>query len=220
VKKSRVCGRELRVGGTGVEGGELSGPSRRDVIKAAIVAPLAFVPFTSEDGARAALHALAALEDQAQGTPYKPKYFKSDEWKEVRILVDLIIPRDERSGSATEAGVPEFMDWICNEYPSYSWVREALRWLDGFAYDTHSQAFARLLDKHRRELLDQIAWPAKATAELREGVNHFNRLRDFTASGFFSSQMGVKDLQYIGNVALPEWPGCPKPALDHLGVSY
>jgi gluconate 2-dehydrogenase gamma chain len=194
--------------------------SLRDLIKAAAVVPLALAPFSSADGARAALHALAALEDQAQGTPYKPKYFKPDEWKAVRVLVDLIIPRDERSGSATEAGVPEFMDWICNEYPSYSWMREALRWLDGFAYDTHSRAFARLPDAHRRELLDQIAWPAKAKPELREGVNHFNRLRDFTASGFFSSQMGVKDLQYIGNVALPEWRGCPKPALDHLGVSY
>jgi gluconate 2-dehydrogenase gamma chain len=220
VKQTRDESRESRAGGMGVGGLELPALSRRDLLRAAAVAPLAFVPFTSADGARAALHALAALEDQAQGAPYKPKYFKPDEWKEVRVLVDLIIPRDERSGSATEAGVPEFMDWICNEYPSYSWVREALRWLDGFAYDTHSQAFARLPDKHRRELLDQIAWPAKARPDLREGVNHFNRLRDFTASGFFSSRMGVKDLQYIGNVALPEWPGCPKPALDHLDVSY
>ena len=194
--------------------------SRRDVLKAAVVAPLVLSPFTHVDGARAALHALTAIEGRGQGAPYVPRYFTPDEWKQVRILVDLIIPRDERSGSATEAGVPEFMDWICKEYPSYSWARDALRWLDGFAYDTHSKAFAHLADSHRRELLDQIAWPAKAKPELRNGVNYFNRLRDFTASGFFSSQMGVKDLQYMGNVARPEWPGCPKPALDHLGVNY
>jgi gluconate 2-dehydrogenase gamma chain len=193
---------------------------RREVVKAAMVAPLAFMPFSSDDGAKAALHALTTLQGQAQGVPYKPRYFKADEWKEVRLLVDMIIPRDERSGSATEAGVPEFMDWICNEYPSYSWMRDGLRWLDGFAYDTHSKAFANLTDGHRRELLDQIAWPAKAAPALHEGVNYFNRIRDFTASGFFSSQMGVKDLQYIGNAALPVWPGCPQPALDHLGVSY
>ena len=193
---------------------------RRTVVKAAALAPLAMVPFSTTDGASAALHALTALEAHGQGTPYKPKYFKPDEWKQVRLLVDLIIPRDERSGSATEAGVPEFMDWICNEYPSYSWMREALRWLDGFTYGMHHGAFANATDKQRRELLDQIAWPAKTRPELREGAAHFTRLRDFTASGFFSSQMGVKDLQYIGNVARPEWPGCPKPALDHLGVSY
>jgi hypothetical protein len=196
--------------------------TRRDVLRAAAIAPLAFTPFSTADGAKAALHAMTALEQQAQGAaPYRPKYFKPDEWKEVRILVDLIIPRDAHSGSATDAGVPEFMDWLCNDNPaSYTWMRDALRWLDGFAYDSFHQAFAKCTDAQRRELLDQIAWPRKAKRELAEGVNHFNRLRDFTASGFFSSQMGVKDLQYMGNVAIPEWKGCPKPVLDKLGVSY
>ena len=196
------------------------GVSRRELLKAAAVAPLAFTTFSHADALRAAEHALAALEGRSQGAPYKPKYFSSDEWKELRLLVDLIIPRDERSGSATDAGVPEFMDWICNEYPSYSWTREALRWLDGFAYDSFHKAFANCTDAQRRQLLDQVAWPRKAKRELAEGVNHFNRLRDFTASGFWSSRMGVKDLQYIGNVAVPEWKGCPPPALNHLGVSY
>jgi gluconate 2-dehydrogenase gamma chain len=194
--------------------------SRRDMLKVAAMAPFAFAQFSEHDGARAALHALASIDDQAQGTPYVPRYFHADEWKELRILVDLIIPRDERSGSATDAGVPEFMDWICNEYPSYSWAREGLRWLDGFAYDAHGKAFANCTDAQRRGLLDQVAWPRKAAPEVAEGVAHFNRLRDFTASGFFSSKMGVKDLQYMGNVARPEWNGCPKPALDKLGVRY
>jgi gluconate 2-dehydrogenase gamma chain len=195
---------------------------RRDVLKAAAAVPLAFTPFSSADGAKAALHVMMALEQQAQGAaPYRPKYFKPDEWKQVRVLVDLIIPRDAHSGSATDAGVPQFMDWLCNDNPaSHTWMREALRWVDGFAYDSFHKAFAKCTDAQRRELLDQIAWPKKARRELAEGANHFNRLRDFTASGFFSSQMGVKDLQYMGNVAIPEWRGCPKPVLDKLGVSY
>ncbi len=194
--------------------------SRRDLLKTAAFASAAFIPFTSTDGARAALHAMVALESEQKGAPYVPKYFKPDEWKELRILVDLIIPKDARSGSATDAGVPEFMDWIANEYPSYSWSRDALRWIDGFAYTSFDKSFVKCTDKQRRELLDQIAWPKKAKKELAEGVGHFNRLRDFTASGFFSSQMGVKDLEYIGNVARPEWPGCPPKALKHLNVSY
>jgi len=194
---------------------------RRDLLRAAASAPLAFIPFTSAEGAKAALHALTALEGQAQGTPYRPKYFTGDEWKQVRTLVDLIIPRDERSGSATDAGVPEFMDWLCSDNPSsYAWMREALRWLDGFAFDSFHKAFGRCSGAQQRELLDQIAWPKKAKRELTEGANHFTRLRDFTASGFFSSQMGVKDLQYMGNVAILEWKGCPKPVLEKLGVSY
>lgn len=195
--------------------------TRRDLLRAAAVAPLAFTPFSTADGAKAALHALAALESQAQGAPYRPKYFKPDEWRELRILVDLIIPRDERSGSATDAGVPEFMDWLCADNPSnYQWMRDALRWLDGFAYTSAHKAFAQCTDAQRRELLDQIAWPRKARREVQEGVTFFNRLRDFTASGFFSSKLGVKDLQYQGNDLVPEWKGCPKPVLDKLGVRY
>jgi gluconate 2-dehydrogenase gamma chain len=195
--------------------------SRRDVVKAAMVAPFAFIPFGEADGARAAAHAMDALQGQAAGAAYSPKFFHADEWRQVRILVDLIIPKDERSGSATDAGVPEFMDYICVEYPNYqSWVRDGLRWLDALAYDTHHKDFAHCTDAERRAMLDQIAWPAKAKPEMSAGVQFFNRMRDFTASGFWSSQMGVKDIGYMGNTALAEWHGCPKPALDHLGVKY
>jgi gluconate 2-dehydrogenase gamma chain len=194
--------------------------TRRDILKAAAVAPLAFVPMSNVDAMKASLHATAALENAGLGATYVPKFFKQDEWQALRIVVDLIIPRDDRSGSATEAGVPEFMDWICVEYPSYQNTREALRWIDGFAYNSFAKSFAKCSVVQRKQLLDQIAWPTKAKKELAEGVSHFNRLRDFTASGFFSSQMGVKDLQYMGNVALPVWPGCPPAAMQHLGVDH
>jgi hypothetical protein len=224
--KTEDGGSTMEDGKSKMEGGRSTtedrrGVSRREVLKAALVAPLAFVPFTDADAARAAQHAAAVLHAQAHGTPYVPKFFHADEWKQVRILVDLIIPRDERSGSATDAGVPEFMDFICVAYPDHQpWMRDGLRWLDALAYDSHHKDFAHCSDAERRAMLDQVAWPAKATPEMHEGVQFFNRIRDFTASGFFSSAMGVKDIGYIGNVAVPEWHGCPKPALDHLGVSY
>jgi hypothetical protein len=97
-------------------------------------------------------------------------------------------------------------------------MRDALRWFDAFAYNTFHKSFNKCTDAERRQLFDQVAWPAKAKPEVREGVNFFNRLRDFTASGFFSSQMGVKDIGYQGNVAIPVWNGCPPAALKHLGV--
>ena len=195
--------------------------SRRDVVKAAVLAPLAFIPFAEADGARAAAHAMDALQGAQAGAAYAPKFFHADEWRQVRVLVDLIIPKDDRSGSATDAGVPEFMDFICTEYPNYqTWVRDGLRWLDALAYDTYHRNFVHCTDAERRAMLDQIAWPAKAKPEMRAGVQFFNQMRDFTASGFWSSQMGVKDIGYMGNTAVAEWHGCPKPALDHLGVKY
>lgn len=209
-------------GGRSVEGGHrvAAGPTRRDALKAAIgAAAVAALPITPADAERAMRHVEAALEQQRQGAPYRPKYFQPDEWRQIHIMVDLIIPKDDRSGSATEAGVPQYMDFFCTEYASsYAWMRDALRWFDGFSYRSFGRSFLKITDAERRQLFDQVAWPATAKPELREGVNFFNRLRDFTASGFFSSRMGVQDLGYIGNVAMPAWNGCPPAALKHLGV--
>jgi gluconate 2-dehydrogenase gamma chain len=197
--------------------------TRRDVLKAAAAAlPLSFLPVSPADAERASEFAAEALEQsQRTGAPYAPKFYKADEWKALRVLVDLIIPKDAKSGSATDAGVPEYMDWLANDNPpSYQWSRDALRWIDGFAYNAFGHNFVKCTVAQRHELLDQIAWPKKAKPAVAEGVTFFNRMRDFTASGFYSSRMGVADIGYIGNVARPEWHGCPKPALDHLGMSY
>ncbi len=192
---------------------------RRDVVKAAVAAaPLAMLPITPAEAENAAIYVEAALQGAAQGAVYKPKWFQPDEWAEIKVMVDLIIPRDAKSGSATDAGVPQYMDFFCSEYPSYAWVRDALRWFDGFAYNSYQKSFVKCTDAERRAMLDQVAWPAMAAPAVRDGVNHFNRLRDFTASGFFSSRMGVRDIGYIGNVARPTWDGCPPAALKHLGV--
>jgi hypothetical protein len=142
----------------------------------------------------------------------------------VRVLVDYIIPRDERSGSATDAKVPEFMDFLLADSEASPASRVAMRgglaWLDEESRRRFNKAFVDSSDAQRRQVLDDIAWPAKARPEMSHGVAFFNHFRDLTASGFFSSAMGWKDLQYLGNVAIPEWKGCPPEALAKLGVSY
>ncbi len=202
-----------------VQGSGGAPPTRRDALKlGALAAAAAALPITPAEAENAALYVEAALQGAAQGAVYKPKWFHPDEWAQIKVMVDLIIPRDAKSGSATDAGVPQYMDFFCSEYPSYVWVRDALRWFDGFAYNSYKKSFVKCTNAERRAMLDQVAWPAKAAPAVRDGVNHFNRLRDFTASGFFSSQMGVRDIGYIGNVARPTWNGCPPAALKHLGV--
>ena len=54
---------------------------------------------------------------------------------------------------------------------------------------------------------------------MSQGVAFFNRFRDLTASGFFSSEMGWKDVRFVGNVFNPGWNGCPPEAMTKLGVS-
>jgi hypothetical protein len=196
--------------------------TRRDVLKFLAAAPFAEFAVGALDFERAATFAREALADLAErGQQYRPKYFTAEDWRTIRLLADMVIPRDARSGSATDAGVPEFMDFIVGENPRMrQWMREGLAWLDVECERRFNVPFRGCSVAQRRAVLDDIAWPAKAPATMQAGVRFFSRFRDFTASGFWSSKIGVQDLQYMGNTALAEWKGCPPAALRKLGVRY
>src|SRR5216110_69774 len=171
---------------------------RRDAVRTLAVAPLAAAfRWTPESVREASARAREAL---ARGDTYEPKAFTAHEWETVRVLVDLIIPKDERSGSATEAGVPEFMDFMLGDDPDLQTpVRGGLAWLDHECDDRYGKTFVTCTDADRTALLNDIACPKKAKPEHSAGVAFFNSFRDFTASGFFSSRVGTQDLRYIGN---------------------
>ncbi|HEY5218885.1 MAG TPA: gluconate 2-dehydrogenase subunit 3 family protein, partial [Gemmatimonadaceae bacterium] len=150
-----------------------------------------------------------------------PLFFTAHEWRTVRMLVDYIIPRDDRSGSATEARVPEFMDFIMRDKPDMQiWMRGGLAWLDLGCERRFGATFVAATLPQRSEMLDAIAYPAKAASAMRPGVAFFNRFRDLTASGFYTTRMGIDDVQYMGNRMRTGWDGCPDAALRKLGVSY
>ena len=191
--------------------------NRRDALQALAGIPLLAAGLTPAGVARAAGAARTAL---AAGD-FTPAFFTPHEYATVRMLAELVIPRDGRSGGALDAGVPEFMDFILNENEGMRTAfRGGLAWLDTEAQERFGHEFIDLADAGRRAILDDIAWPKTARPEMSQGVAFFNRFRDLTASGFFSSEMGVKDLQYQGNQFVMEWQGCPPEALKKLGVSY
>jgi hypothetical protein len=196
--------------------------SRRDALGIiGLIPAVALFEWKPAAAERAAVAAQKALSEVAQGKAYVPKNFTAHEWRTVRMLVDYIIPRDKRSGSATDAGVPEFMDFMIGERTDMQVpLKGGLAWLDTECRERNGVAFVGATDAQRRAILDDIAWPKKARPEMSQGVAFFNSFRDFTAGGFFSSKMGVADVQYIGNTAIAEWKGCPKAATDKLGVSY
>ena len=199
--------------------------NRRDAVKMLGLVPLAGVlEWSGADVERAARFVHALGEEPTR--QFAPKFFTQVEYRTVRVLVDYIIPRDARSGSATDAKVPEFMDFMYSDpqqntsEATKTAVRTGLAWLDAESTKRFAKSFVDATDAERRQILDDIAWPAKARPEMSAGVTFFNRMRDMTASGFFSSAIGWKDLQYLGNVAVAEWNGCPPPALRKLDVSY
>jgi hypothetical protein len=175
----------------------------------------------TEAEAQQAHHQAKAAEATAQktATPFRPKFFTRHEYATVLVLVDLIIPKDERSGSATDAGVPQFMDFMMTDQPSrQTAMRGGLAWLDRECVTRFDKDFLTSAAAQRAQVLDDISWPHKAKPEHAHGVAFFNSFRDLTASGFFTSKMGIADLQYMGNGYVPEWTGCPANVLKKLGL--
>ena len=194
---------------------------RRTVLQMLTSAPAAALfTWTGAEAASAARMGRDALQAASQaGAPFRPAFFTAHEWETVRVLVDLIIPRDLRSGSATEAGVPEFMDFILADQPGrQDAMRGGLAWLDLHCNRRFDKSFVGCTDTERRQALDDIAWPARARPEHSHGVRFFATFRDLTASGFWTSKMGIEDLGYQGNVYLSGWDGCPPDVLKRLGV--
>ena len=196
--------------------------NRRTMLRLLAAAPAAAgFAWTEAEAQQAHTHAQAAQTAATRsGVAFKPKFFTGHEWATVRMLVDIILPRDERSGSATEAGVPEFMDFMMNDQPGrQTAMRGGLAWLDRECVSRYDKMFVDCTSADRTKVLDEIAWPQKAAAGLSHGVAFFNAFRDLTASGFWTSRMGIKDLDYQGNVFVPEWKGCPDDIVKKLGVS-
>jgi len=149
-----------------------------------------------------------------------PKFFTALEWRTVAVLADIVIPRDATSGSATDAGVPQFMDFVMNEYPNnQARMRDGLGWINAESRTRFGVPFPDATAPDRLLIVDDLAWPAKAKPQHAAGVRFFSAFRDLTASGFFTSRIGVKDIGFKGNVPQAAWTGCPSSAENHLKVS-
>lgn len=148
------------------------------------------------------------------------KFFDEHEMKTISILADIIIPKDETSGSATDAGVPDFIEFIVKDMPQHQVpMRGGLKWLDLQMMRKYDKPFSDCTSEQQIEMIDQIAYPDQAKPEVQQGVAFFNKMRDLTACGFFTSKIGIADLGYAGNQP-NKWDGVPQEVLDQYGVEY
>jgi hypothetical protein len=189
------------------------GISRRDVLRTLAVsaaggAVLQVIP------AQAAEYAHQAVQ-KAKSAPsgkYTPKYFTPHQYETLSSLCDSIIPKDDKSAGALEAGAPEFIDLLTSENDQYQLkLGGGLYWLDGFCTDRYTGPYLSCSPDQKKSVLDLIAFRknAKADPTLSQGVVFFAFVRSLTCDAFYTSKIGIADLQYIGNTALPEFPGCP-----------
>lgn len=147
-------------------------------------------------------------------------YFTPHEMKTITILGDIIIPKDDVSGSASDAKVPDFIEFIVKDKPENQVpLRGGLKWLDMQCMNRYQNSFAECNQKQQMEMVDEIAWPKKAKPEMKQGVNFFNLMRNLTSTGFYTTQIGYKDVGYIGNTP-NQWNGVPADVLKKHNLAY
>ncbi|MPR36814.1 gluconate 2-dehydrogenase subunit 3 family protein [Salmonirosea aquatica] len=149
----------------------------------------------------------------------KEKYFTDAELATLAVLSDIIIPADKNSGSASQSGVPQFIEFMVKDQPNWQTpFRGGLAWLDQESRKRFGKIFTAITADQRLKIVDDIAYPELAKPEMSQGVAFFNTMRNFTATGFFSSEMGIKDIGYMGN--RPNvWDGVPADVLKKYGFS-
>ena len=147
-------------------------------------------------------------------------YFTDEEMKTITLLADIIIPKDDVSGSASDAKVPEFIEFIVKDMPEHQLpMRGGLRWLDMQCLNRFDHSFVDCNREQQMEVVDEIAWPARAKEDMRPGVKFFSLMRNLTASGFYTTAIGVKDIGYLGNTPTV-WTGVPDEVLKQYGLAY
>lgn len=145
-------------------------------------------------------------------------FFTEHEMATITVLADIIIPKDSISGSASDAKVPEFIEFIVKDMPDHQLpMRGGLKWLDLHCFNRYEKSFINASASEQISIIDEIAYPKKAKPEMQTGVVFFNRMRSLTASGFYTTEIGVKDIGYVGNTP-NEWAGVPPDVLKQYGM--
>lgn len=147
-------------------------------------------------------------------------FLTDHEIQSIKVLQDIIIPKDAISGSASDAKVHEFIAYIVKEKTELQTpLRGGLRWLDMQSLQRFEKPFTEATHEQQMQLVDAIAWPKKAKKEMAQGVAFFSLLRNLVATGFYTSEIGVKDIGYAGNTP-NKWNGVPDEVLKQYGLSY
>lgn len=200
---------------------------RRNSIKAMFLGTVSAGVFIEACKSTTTTVAVATEEDRMQEEKEyavkikaQPNFFDAHEAATIVVLSDIIIPKDAVSGSATDAKVPEFIEFIVKDMPYHQIpMRGGLKWLDLHSNKKHSKSFVECTKQEQIGIVDEIAYPKIAKPEVSQGVNFFNKMRDLVATGFYTAEIGVKDLGYMGNV--PNlWAGVPDDVLKHHGFAY
>lgn len=159
-------------------------------------------------------------EQQLDRKLHSEQFFNSHELKTIAVLCDIILPSSGSAGSATEAGVPEFVEFISKDMAYHKLpLRGGIMWIDNRAHRTYGSDFISCNDQQQELLIDEIAYPSNVKPGAEQGVLFFSLMRNLTLTGYYTTKMGIEDLGYLGNTP-NVWDGVPEEVLKEHGLSY
>lgn len=179
--------------------------SRRAALRAlgTSIGTVAALPWLSDEG----LLAFARIQE-TNGAP-QPKVFSVSQLATLEVLVDAIIPTDDRSPGAKQARVADYIDLLVSEGDR----QLTLQWFGGVAaLDTEAASrfrapFAKLGATQVDAILQTISRNEKAPQTPLE--TFFVMAKQATIRGYYTSEIGIhQDLRYKGNQFLREFVGC------------
>jgi len=177
------------------------------------------VPATTQ-GTVASTIDRAPEETEAYKKLMSEKFFTPHEMSTIGVLANIIIPADETSGSATDAKVPDFIEFIVKDMPEKQVpMRGGLQWLDLQSNKRFGNPFTDCSQQQQLTIVDDIAYPNKVKPGMEPGIAFFNLMRNLTASGFYTTEMGLKDIGYMGNKP-NQWNGVPDDVLKQYNLAY
>lgn len=171
----------------------------------------------SDTGSSDKLPGVQDFEHERTKKLLEETFFEPHEMATITCLADIIIPKDDFSPSASEVGVPAFIEFIVKDIPEHKIpMRGGLKWLDVYAQKKFGKVFIKCDNKQQINIVDDIAYPSKSKPQVAQGVSFFSRMRDLTASGFYTTKEGIQDLGYVGNKP-GVWDGVPEDILKEHG---
>jgi gluconate 2-dehydrogenase gamma chain len=153
------------------------------------------------------VHQMAAEAQAAATGPYTPKSFTASEFRTLERLTDLIIPVENGAPGALAAGCAAWIDTISSENDQLKKIyKDGFAWIDAAMKTRGATNFVEATPEQQTALLDQIAYRRNQSPELGPGIEFFTWVRRMTVDAFYTSAIGIKDIDYRGNSPMGSYP--------------
>lgn len=208
--------------------------NRRETLKSLLLAPTAagLIASTVASSSKAAAtknwsrlpteysYGRTEVEKGADAELFAQEYFREHELLTIAVLCDIILPSDHPNGGALDAGLPDFVEFMAKDRERYKLpIRGGIAWLDSYSLEMFGANFISITENQQLSICDSIAYPDVTTADLQPGISFFTLMRNLTMTGYYTTELGFKDLGYVGNTP-NVWDGVPEAVLQKHGKSY